>query len=253
MSTHCDATFGRQPGLTGSARILVVDDDPHIRALLRNLLEMEGYAVSEAANGEQMNLLLEKEPISLITLDLNLPGVAGLALAREVRAKRNVPIIMITAKADAVDRIVGLELGADDYITKPFNLREVLARVRAVLRRYETRPQAIRPGEHEKFAFPGGILDVTARELKTNAGQKTELTTAEFNLLELFLGRPARVLSRDAIMNALKGQEWAPLDRSIDALVGRLRKKIEPDPENPSLIKTVRGVGYVFAADVKRA
>jgi two-component system OmpR family response regulator len=233
---------------------LVVDDDPQIRALLRHLLEMEGYAVSEAANGEQMNLLLEKEPIRLITLDLNLPGAAGLALARDVRAKRNVPIIMITAKADDVDRIVGLELGADDYITKPFNLREVLARVRAVLRRYEAQPQAqaIEPGEHEKFAFPGGVLDVTARELKTSSGRKTELTTAEFNLLELFVGRPARVLSRDAIMNALKGQEWAPLDRSIDALVARLRKKIEPDPENPSLIKTVRGVGYVFAAEVKR-
>jgi two-component system OmpR family response regulator len=239
----------------GDRHILVVDDDAQIRTLLRNLLDMEGYTVSEAASGEQMFSLLEKEPISLITLDLNLAGEDGLALARDVRAKRDVPIIMLTAKADDVDRIVGLELGADDYVTKPFNLREVLARVRAVLRRYEALPRAqpVISGEHEKFAFPGWVLDVTARELKTITGQRAELTTAEFNLLELFVGRSARVLSRDVIMNLLKGQEWAPLDRSVDALVARLRKKIEPDPERPSLIKTIRGIGYVFVADVTPA
>ncbi len=241
--------------MLGYSRILVVDDDAQVRTLLRNLLETEGYTVSEAANGDQMRLVLEKEPINLVTLDLNLPGENGLALAGTVRAKSNVPIIMITAKADDVDRIVGLELGADDYVTKPFNLREVLARVRAVLRRYEgtTQAQLSGAGEHETFGFPGGVLDVTARELMTTAGGKTELTTAEFNLLELFIRRRGRVLSRDAIMNALRGQEWAPLDRSIDALVARLRKKIEPDPENPSLIKTVRGAGYVFVGDVTRA
>ncbi len=241
--------------MLGHSRILVVDDDVQVRTLLRNLLEMEGYIVSEAANGEQMRMLLEKEPVSLVTLDLNLPDENGLALARAIRAKSNVPIIMITAKADDVDRVVGLELGADDYVTKPFNLREVLARVRAVLRRYQvpTQAQLCEPGEHETFAFPGGVLDVTARELKTTEGRKIELTTAEFNLLELLLQRRGRVLSRDAIMNTLRGQEWAPLDRSIDALVARLRKKIEPDPENPSLIKTVRGAGYVFVGDVSRA
>jgi DNA-binding response OmpR family regulator len=238
-----------------SAHILVVDDDGQIRTLLRNLLEMEGYTVSEAATGQQMFSMLEKEPVSLITLDLTLPGENGLALARDIRAKRDIPIIMITGKADDVDRIVGLELGADDYVTKPFNVREVLARVRAVLRRYEA-PQRAQPvigGEHEKFAFAGCVLDVTARELKLGTGQRAELTTAEFNLLELFLRRPRHVLSRDVIMDLLKGQEWAPLDRSVDALVARLRKKIEPDQENPSLIKTVRGVGYVFVADVTRA
>ncbi len=236
----------------GDRHILLVDDDAQIRTLLRSLLEMEGYTVSEAASGQQMFSLLENGPISLITLDLNLAGEDGLALARNVRVKRDVPIIMITAKADDVDRIVGLELGADDYVTKPFNLREVLARVRAVLRRYEALPQAqqLRRGEHEKFAFADWVLDATARELKTIAGQTIELTTAEFNLLELFVERPARVLSRNIIMDLLKGQEWAAFDRSIDALVARLRKKIEPDPEHLSLIKTVRGIGYVFAADV---
>ncbi len=233
-------------------RILVVDDEPQIRALLRNLLEMEGYAVDEAASGQQMMSLLNKEPVSLVTLDLNLAGEDGLALARDVRAKRNVPIIMITAKSDDIDKVVGLELGADDYITKPFNVREVLARVRSVLRRYES-PRAqttAGPGERNKFAFAGWIVDTAARELKSTSGQRMELTTAEFDLLELFISRPARVLSRNAIMDLLKGEEFTPLDRSVDALVSRLRKKIEPDPERPCLIKTVRGTGYVFAADV---
>lgn len=238
------------------ARILVVDDEAQVRTLLRNLLEVEGYAVSEAASGHQMRSLLEKLPVSLVTLDLNLAGEDGLALARETRAKHDIPIIMITAKASDTDRIIGLELGADDYITKPFNVREVLARIRAVLRRYESparAPAPIGPNEHEKFAFSDWVFDTTARELKNAGGQKTELTTAEFNLLELFVRRPARVLSRDAIMDIMKGQEWAPMDRSIDTLVARLRKKIESDPEHPSLIKTVRGVGYVLVADVTRA
>jgi two-component system, OmpR family, response regulator len=238
--------------ISPTTHILVVDDDAQIRAVLRNLFEIEGYAVSEAMSGEEMFGMLETEPVNLVTLDLNLAGENGLELAREVRTKRDVPIIMITAKSEHIDRVVGLELGADDYITKPFNLREVLARVRAVLRRYETLnlPQSATKGEHQIFLFPGWKLDVTSRQLTSDAGPNVELTTAEFNLLEVFVTRPARVLSRDVIMTLLKGQEWAPLDRSIDALVGRLRKKIEPDPELPSLIKTVRGVGYVFAADV---
>ena len=240
---------------TTPGRIIVVDDDAQVRTLLRNLLETEGYVVSEAANGGEMRSLLETQSASLITLDLKLAGEDGLALAQEVRTQRHIPIIMVTAKADDIDKILGLELGADDYITKPFNVREVLARVRAVLRRYapassEQRPS--RSSEHEKYAFADWILDITARELKAADGQKTELTSAEFNLLELFVKRPTRVLSRDAIMDAMKGQEWMPLDRSIDTLVGRLRRKVEPDPEHPTIIKTVRGVGYVLAADVTR-
>jgi two-component system OmpR family response regulator len=237
------------------ARIIVVDDDTQVRTLLRNLFETEGYVVSEAANGKELRSLLETQSPSLITLDLRLAGEDGLALAQEVRAQRQIPIIMVTAKADDIDKIVGLELGADDYVAKPFNVREVLARVRAVLRRYEpavSEQRASGSSEHENYAFADWVLDITARELKTADGKMTELTTAEFNLLELFVKRPTRVLSRDAIMDAMKGQEWMPLDRSIDTLIGRLRRKVELDPERPTLIKTVRGVGYVLAADVNR-
>ena len=198
---------------------------------------------------------IEQQPSNLITLDLTLGGDDGLELAREVRARCNVPIIMITGKGDTIDRVVGLELGADDYITKPFQLREVVARVRAVLRRYGAAEQAAQPAveaEHQRYAFDQMVLDLTCRELSSGAGKMQELTTAEFNLLEIFVKRPHRVLSRDNIMDLLKGHEWSPVDRSIDALVGRLRKKVEPDPDRPRLIKTVRGVGYAFTADVRR-
>lgn len=236
--------------------ILVVDDEEQVATLLRNLFEREGFAVTTAASGDGLRAALGTGHFSLITLDLNLAGEDGLMLAREVRARHDIPIIMITAKDGEIDRVVGLELGADDYIIKPFNLREVLARVRAVLRRYEA-PVAPRstgvpgcPGGHECFRFGAFTLDVTARELKSGGTTPIDLTTAEFNLLELFVRRPQRVLSRDTIMDLLKGHDWSPLDRSIDTLVGRLRKKIEPDSENPALVKTVRGVGYAFTADV---
>ena len=159
---------------------------------------------------------------------------------------------MISGKADEIDRIVGLELGADDFITKPFNLREVLARVRAVLRRYEPRPVA-EVLERPRLRFDGWILDLPGRHVENAAGEALDLTTAEFNLLSLFVERPRRVLSRDTILDLLRGAEWSPLDRSVDTLVGRLRKKIEKDPDQPVLVKTVRGVGYVFTAEVTRA
>ncbi len=237
--------------------ILVVDDDAQIRTLLRSRFEKEGFAVSEARNGAEMRKLLAAKPISLITLDLSLGREDGLALAREVRAERNVPIIMISAKGDEVDRIVGLELGADDYITKPFSPREVVARVRAVLRRYDHGPmhEAEKVSEStgsQCFRFGGGVLDVSRRSFAPPSGEALELTTAEFNLLELFVRRPQRVLSRDEIMNLLKGHDWTPFDRSVDSLIVRLRKKIEPDVDHPQYIKTVRGVGYVFATGVDR-
>ena len=234
-------------------QILIVDDEPEIRALLRKCFEREGFRVVEARDGGELRARLGSQPPSLITLDLTLGGEDGLVLAREIRAKCNIPIIMITGKGDTIDRVVGLELGADDYIAKPFQLREVVARVRAVLRRYNPAEQdAVAAGaEHERYAFADMVLDLTCRELNAS-GEVQELTTAEFNLLEIFVKRPNRVLSRDNIMDLLKGHEWSPVDRSIDALVGRLRKKVEPDPEQPRLIKTVRGVGYVFTADAKR-
>jgi len=238
-----------------TTNILVVDDDPDIRILLRECFALEGYNVIEAANGEEMRAHLEKLPINLITLDLALEGEDGLTLAREVRSQRDVPIIMVTGKGDMVDRVVGLEVGADDYITKPFHLREVLARVRSVLRRYKPsdEPGAIvdETPAHHKYTFATWTLDLTSRELLNEEGNDCKLTTAEFNLLELFVKRAHRTLSRDAIMEQLKGHDWSPLDRSIDTLVGRLRKKIETDHASPKLIKTIRGVGYIFAAEVR--
>lgn len=233
--------------------ILVVDDDPGIRHLLRTALEREGYGVSEASDAETTKARLDRGGVSLITLDLALGADDGLALVRKIRARSDIPIIMVTGKGDAIDRVVGLELGADDYVTKPFNLREVVARVRAVLRRHEVvkRPSG-KAAQHERFEFGGWILDGTSRDLTDGKAGKCELTTGEFNLLELFLRRPQRVLTRDEIMDLLKGHDWSPVDRSIDALIVRLRKKIEPEPARPTHIKTVRSVGYVFATDVSR-
>ncbi len=238
-------------------QILVVDDDAEVRTLLRRCFELEGYAVAEAGDGAEMRSRMQVQPISLVTLDLKLGGDDGLTLAREIRATRNIPIIMITGKDDPIDRVVGLELGADDYITKPFHLREVLARVRAVLRRYENSQQSkpatsVASTDRTGFSFGGYTLRPAKRELVDAKGIVVDLTTAEFNLLQMFVERPSRVLSRDNIMDLLKGHEWSPLDRSIDSLVARLRKKIEPDSDQPRLIKTVRGVGYVFAVDVGR-
>ncbi len=236
--------------------ILVVDDEEPVRALLRECFELEGYRVSDAKDSKGLNQALAASPPDLITLDLKLGGENGLELARELRASCNVPIVMITGKSDVVDRVVGLELGADDYIAKPFHVREVLARVRAVLRRYEGGPAQPQQGEPaaagNRYQFDGWTLDLERRELVSSAGEQRELTTAEFNMLELFVKRPARVLSRDNIMDGLKGHEWSPFDRSIDTLIVRLRRKIEPDPETPRYIRTVRGVGYVFSASVSK-
>ena len=236
--------------MSSSGHILVVDDEPKVRTLLRRCLEGEGFAVSEAKDGAELRNRLERGAISLITLDLNLGKENGLDLAREIRKQHNVPIIMLTGKGDAIDRVVGLEVGADDYLAKPFELRELVARVRAVLRRAQ--PSVEAPSSGQRFAFEGWVFDINRRSLKRGAGESLELTTSEFNLLAAFVKRPHRVLSRDDIMDLLKGHDWSPLDRSIDNLVARLRKKIEQDPDRPALIKTVRGVGYTFTADVER-
>jgi two-component system, OmpR family, response regulator len=231
-----------------SGHILVVDDEPRVRTLLRRCLEGEGYAVSEAKNGAEMRACIDHQPISLITLDIGLGKENGLDLAREIRKQRNIPIIMLTGKGDAIDRVVGLELGADDYLAKPFEMRELVARVRAVLRR--AAPNEVNP-QGQRYAFEGWVLDVGRRTLSKVDCDAAELTTGEFKLLEAFVKRPHRVLSRDDIMDMVKGHDWSPLDRSIDNMVARLRKKIERDPDRPALIKTVRGAGYVFTADVE--
>jgi len=241
--------------LPAPAHILIVDDEAEVRRLLEAGLQAEGYAVSAAADGAGLLAILDKKPVDLITLDVRLGGEDGFNLAREVRARNNIPIIMISGKGDMIDRVVGLELGADDYIAKPFHMREVLARVRAVLRRYENQGPAPSRGAHAekgpRFEFEGWLLDPARRALTTPEGGAAELTTAEFNLLHVLLERPGRVLSRDELMDLLKGHDWTPLDRSIDGLVARLRKKIERG-DVPQLVKTVRGVGYVFAAQVRR-
>ena len=251
MPRHKDA-LGRANVTT---EILIVDDEPEIRRLLRTCFEREGYAVVEAPDADAARTALNRGTVSLVTLDLTLGKDDGLRLAREIRAQRNVPIVMVSGKGDTVDRIVGLELGADDYIVKPFNLREVLARVRAVLRRHEGSGLASLAfgSPHEIFEFGGWTIDTASRELKDENGSVRELTTAEYNLLEMFVRRPHRVLSRDEIMDLLKGHDYSPLDRSIDALVSRLRRKIESESGRPAKIKSIRGIGYMFTCDVRRA
>jgi two-component system phosphate regulon response regulator OmpR len=215
-------------------------------------LEPEGYRVSEAQDGKSVFSVLDTGKVDLITLDLTLALEDGLDIARRVRSLAPVPIIMITGKGDTIDRIVGLELGADDYISKPFHLREVLARVRSVLRRSQERGLSgdQQSQRNKVLHFANWILDCDKRELRSTTGNLCQLTTAEFELLAILVQRPNRVLSRDTLLDLLKGQDWAAYDRIIDTQVARLRKKIEVNPEAPELIKTVRGVGYSFTADV---
>lgn len=238
--------------------VLVVDDDLKIRTLLREVLEAEGFAVSEAETAVEAMARIRSAPPSLVTLDLRLGADNGLEIARDIRAVSAVPIIMLTSQDDVIDRVVGLELGADDYITKPFHIREVVARVRSVLRRTASsgRPEhteaAAPPPEprtrHLRFDDMTANLDLM--ELHDRDGMSCELTHGDFRLLKVFLERPMRALSRDQLMDLTNGAEWNPLDRTIDNQVARLRKKIERDPQNPKLIKTIRGVGYMFASDV---
>ena len=244
--------------MTDPLHVLVVDDEPRIRNMLRRYLVEEGLKVSDVADGAGMRAVLKREPIHLVLLDLMMPGEDGLSLARYIRQHSEIPIIMLTGKGDLIDRVVGLETGADDYIPKPFELREVLARIRAVMRRAGPRvapaasvPAPATSGNASKvLVFEGWRLDVLRRELRRQTGDLVPLTAGEFELLCAFARHPNRVLNRDQLIDLVKGREWAAYDRGVDTQVMRLRKKIEADPSNPSLIKTVRGSGYVFAAAV---
>lgn len=234
--------------------ILVVEDDPKIRNLLRNLLEDEGARVIEAETGSEVMRAIADRQLSLITLDLQLGAENGVDIARQIRAVSQVPIIMVTGKDDVIDRVVGLEVGADDYIIKPFHVREVIARIRSVLRRSDLRTQATEMDALESsahFNFDGMTAFPDRLELIDRENMPCDLTSGDFRLLNVFLHNPKRVLSRDQLMDLTGGVEWSPLDRTIDNQVARLRKKIERDPSNPKLIKTVRGIGYTFASDVK--
>jgi two-component system OmpR family response regulator len=229
--------------------LLVVDDDREIRDLLRGFLLRHGYRVDAAADGRAMTRLLADGRYDLVVLDLMLPGEDGLALCRRLRATTpSLPIIMLTALAEDTDRIIGLELGADDYLTKPFNSRELLARIRAVLRRVgpPTTP-SLAP-----YRFAGWSLDPARRALTDPCGTLVPLTTGEYDLLLAFLDRPQRVLTRDQLLDLAKGRSTQPFDRAIDVQLMRLRRKIEADPKAPTLIKTVRGGGYLLACSVTR-
>ncbi len=232
--------------MSASSHLLVVDDDPAICELIETYLSQEGYRVSTAGEGEAMRRFLEAEPVDLVILDLVMPGEDGFSLTRYLRAHSEVGIIILTGKGETVDRIVGLELGADDYLAKPFDLRELLARVRSVLRRAGTRARQESSGAGNRVCFAGWQLDLASRQLLSPEGREVALTTGEFELLAVFVNHPNRVLSRDQLLTLTRHREAVPFERSIDVQVGRLRHKIEADPEHPVLIKAVRAAGYIF-------
>jgi two-component system phosphate regulon response regulator OmpR len=241
--------------MTGRSRILVVDDDEKIRTLLRRYLTEEGFDVHLAAEGAAMRAALERQGADLVLLDLVLPGEDGLSLIQYLRKNHGkLPVIVLTGKGDVIDRVVGLESGADDYVAKPFHLRELLARIRTVLRRADAAPAAAPAPESRGgvYEFQGWQLDTVRRELRRPGGETVELTSGEYDLLHAFAGSPNRVLSRDQLMDLVKGRAWAANDRAIDTQIVRLRKKIERDPKRPELVKTVRAAGYIFATPVQR-
>ena len=225
------------------ARILVVDDDPGMRSLLEAYLGESGFAVETAVDGAAMWLALAHSMPDAIVLDLMLPGEDGLSLARRLRAESNVPILMLSARGEEIDRVVGLEMGADDYLAKPFSPRELLARLRALLRRSQGQAEA--QSEQALPTFGPYQFDAASHRLLQD-GVEVKLSTAEFALLRIFVEHPLRVLSRDTLIDMLKGYERDPYDRSVDTRVTRLRRKIEPNPGEPVYIRTVRGEGYLF-------
>ena len=234
----------------GSPHILVVDDHSEIRDLLKRFLEQHGMRVSCARDGKEMKRLLDEREFDLLVLDLMMPGEDGLTLCRELRVKSRLPIIMLTAMGEETDRIIGREMGADDYLAKPFNPRELLARIKAVMRRTQAEIQPVPETLTRDLRFDRWLLDINRRELVDEEGVGMSLSTAEFDLLKVFLERPQRVLSRDQLLDLARGREAVAFDRAIDTLVSRLRRKLERDPKNPELIKTIWGGGYLFAADV---
>ena len=228
------------------ARVLVVDDDAELRELAEAYLTQQGFDVAAVADGAAMDARLAQEKFDLLILDLMLPGEDGLSIAKRLKGRIDIPIIMVSAQGEDVDRIVGLEVGADDYIGKPFNPRELLARIRAVLRRARSRP--VSDGQGSLVRFGDFELDLGAHRLSRH-GEMVALTSGEFDLLAILARHPNKVLDRDRILDLLTGAERSPFDRSIDVRVTRLRSKIEPDPSRPIYIKTIWGKGYLFSPD----
>jgi two-component system phosphate regulon response regulator OmpR len=243
--------------MTDAARVIVVDDEPDLRSMIAEYLGKQGFAVRAAGGGRELDAHLAADFADLLILDVNMAGEDGFAIARRMRAKSAVPILMLTAADDIVDRVVGLEIGADDYLTKPFDLRELLARVRALLRRI-ARPVVASPAPEaaeapapqtdsgSKVRFGHLLLDLDAHRLVQSDGTELALTTTEFNLLAAFARHPNRVLSREQLLDLAQGRGDDSFDRSIDIRIARIRRKVEPDPERPQTIKTVRGAGYIF-------
>jgi two-component system OmpR family response regulator len=240
--------------------IAVVDDETAITELLAHYLGTHGFRTTQLHSGRDLMALMPADPPELVLLDLGLPGEDGFAIARQLREHWRCGLVIITGRGDSVDKVVGLEVGADDYVTKPFDLRELVARIKAVLRRIEPAPAAaLAPlaaaapaagSVGQGLRFLGWRLDLAARRLDDPSGSEVRLTTGEFELLSALAQNPGRVLSRDFLLEQTRGREAAPFDRTIDVQVGRLRKKIEADPENPQIIKSVRGAGYIFVPAV---
>ncbi|HYD77203.1 response regulator transcription factor [Ramlibacter sp.] len=233
-------------------RLLVVDDDPSIREMLREYLQGHGFEVAEADSGRQMREVLERELPDAVLLDIRMPGEDGLVLARYLREHYDLGLIMVTASGDVVDRVVGLEIGADDYVAKPFDMRELLARLKSVLRRLKGRPAApgvapiaTRPPRRQRFGRCE--IDLDSHRMFEVGGNEVTITPMEYDLLTTFLANPNRVLSRDQLLLQTRNREWGPFDRSIDIRIGRLRRKVEPEPGGePRCIRTVRNAGYMF-------
>ena len=230
--------------------IVIVEDEPVTQARLQSYFTQEGYTVSVTASGAGLREIMQNQPVDLILLDINLPDENGLMLTRALRERSTVGIILVTGRSDRIDRIVGLEMGADDYLPKPFNPRELLARIKAVLRRARTLPDNLHAPQHSFARFDGWTLNFDTRTLHDPAGEAVELSGAEFRLLKIFVERPHRVLNRDQLMDLLHGRDTEPFDRSIDVQVSRLRQRLGDDAREARLIKTVRGEGYVFTAPV---
>jgi len=235
--------------LTNAGCVLVVDDDRSIREMLAEYLSSEGYEVVAAEDGAAMRVAIERSAPDLVLLDLKLPQEDGLSLARYLRERYDVGIIMVTGAGGVVDRIVGLEVGADDYVAKPFDPRELLARIKSVMRRMHARPASSgQTAERSLVPFGSCRLDLESHQLFNGDGTEIPITSMEFDLLKVFAENPGKALSRDRILTLTKNREWDPYDRSIDIRVARLRRKVEADPENPQVIRTVRGVGYMFVS-----
>lgn len=236
--------------MTEAGHILVVDDEAEVCALIARCLKPGGFAVDAAHSGADMNRLMARSTYDLVILDLNLQGEDGLELLRDLRQSRDVLVIIVTARGEPVDRVVGLELGADDYVSKPFEPRELLARVRSVLRRIKAPCEATHVSEKSQLRFHGWRVDLQARVVHSPDGEMVELTTAQFDVLSALARHPNRALTRDQLLDLARDRTSTPFDRSIDVHIGQLRKRIEVDRKNPQIIKTIHGIGYMFCGNV---